>query len=122
MKRFLLATIFLQFFTFSCKTRTKIFAKFIIVNKSGLAVDSLLVMPGDKNYSKIKNNDSITYYSNMTNIAKVDGSYLLKFKKSDQQKIYNFGYYSNGYPQEDYIRIVLLSDTVNYYFKYKTIY
>lgn len=98
----------------SCNSKSDIKAKFIVINNSGADIDSLIILPNDSNYSKIIKGDSIVYYSNMTNMAKVDGSYALMFipKSEARIKTYHFGYFTNGYPLEDYTRIIVLPDTI----------
>ena len=49
----------------------------------------------------------------MTNLPKVDGDYLLTFKKNQANKeIKRFGYFTNGYPLEEITKIQIDKDTV----------
>ena len=90
-------------------------ARFIIVNRSGSDIDSIRIEPDiDSKIMRVKSSDSINYYSNMTNLPKVDGAYSFRFRKTHSKKMqwFGFGYFTNGYPLEDYTRIIVFADTV----------
>lgn len=90
-------------------------AKFIIVNRSGSDIDSIRIEPdNDKREMRVKNSDSIDYYSNMTNLPKVDGLYSFRFRNINSQikQVFGFGYFTNGYPLEDFTRITVFADTI----------
>lgn len=102
--------LIITIFAATCSSKTKV--KFIIINNSGGKIDSLIIFPNDNVFSEIKIGDSIIYYSNMTNVPKVDGLYNLSFKKNKKLNNYNFGYYTNGYPLEEYYRIEINPDII----------
>ncbi len=86
--------------------------KFTVVNKSGSSIDSLGIEPNiNRQYKSITNSRQITYVTNMEGIAKADGSYSIHYQTGSGKKYYNFGYYTNGAPLENYTRITLLPDT-----------
>ncbi|HSC53007.1 MAG TPA: hypothetical protein VLC98_05290 [Phnomibacter sp.] len=116
--KLILPLFIMSFFSLQCKSKTE--ARFLIVNSSRADIDSLIIYPNDKIFVTLKEGDSLTYYSNMTNLPKVDGAYLLSFKQKNtaQLKNYVFGYYSNGFPVEKETRIEILTDTflINQYY------
>jgi hypothetical protein len=49
----------------------------------------------------------------MSELPKVDGDYLLTFKRNQNNKqIKRFGYFTNGYPLEEITKIQIEKDTV----------
>lgn len=100
-------------YLFSCSMGVE--QNFIIVNKTGIDIDSLNVFPDTSNFQKLKSGDSIEYTCNMTNIPKVDGNYALNYteRKTNRLKTYQFGYFTNGAPIETLIRITIFPDSVS---------
>jgi hypothetical protein len=99
-------------------------AKFIIVNRSGFDIDSVRIGPGnDSRTIRLKNSDSVYYYSDMTGLPQVDGAYCLRFRNlnSKTTRAFGFGYFTNGYPLEESTRVTIFADTVfikQYYSNY----
>ncbi|MFH0894287.1 MAG: hypothetical protein V2A54_07615 [Bacteroidota bacterium] len=57
------------------------------------------------------------YWSDMTDIAKTDGDYLLSFKSNNKVVKKRFGYFTNGYPLESLTKINIMKDTIIFDFK-----
>ena len=66
------------------------------------------------NHIKLNPNETKSYSLNMTNTPQVDGSYIVgyKLKGSDIRKQEHFGYFTNGYPNEELTKITIKTDTV----------
>jgi major membrane immunogen (membrane-anchored lipoprotein) len=109
---FLLATLILLI---SCDSDIK--AKFEITNQTNSVIDSVNIKSFDhlsnQSFITLKVGESKIYWLNMTNLPKVDGDYLLTFKKNQANKeIKRFGYFTNGYPLEEITKIQIDKDTV----------
>ena len=109
---FLLATLILLI---SCDSDIK--AKFEITNQTNSVIDSVNIKSFDhlsnQSFITLKAGESKIYWLNMTNLPKVDGDYLLTFKKNQANKeIKRFGYFTNGYPLEEITKIQIDKDTV----------
>ena len=88
-------------------------SRFIVVNETDAAVDSLLIEPDERpDLRTLEPGDSLVYVSEMGNQPRVDGSYRLTFRVGKEKKGLVFGYFSNGIPAENGTRVVLHSDTV----------
>jgi hypothetical protein len=101
----------------SCTSRVTV--QFEIINNSGNDIDSLVIEPTiineKKKYISIKQSRKATYATDMTGIAKVDGAYSIFYVSNDKKKLFNFGYYTNGYPLEKKMSINIESDTILIY-------
>ena len=119
MKKVITAFAFLQFLT-SCGNEGM--ANFEITNSTAIKIDSLKIEPNLISKGKIisvKPNEKTKYKVDMTEIAKVDGSYTLSYWQDGKNFIKNFGYYTNGYPMENKTTIKIEIDTVKFeYGKY----
>ena len=102
-------------------------AKFEITNNSEFTIDSLNIKSFDHEQTSenisIKPNERKIYFMDMTNLPKVDGDYLLSFKrgKNGIKEVKRFGYFTNGYQIEKLTKIKIESDTVifdNIYYNY----
>ena len=88
-------------------------ARFIVVNETHAAVDSLLIEPDERpGHWTLDPGDSMVYVSEMGNQPRVDGSYRLTYRIGKEVKELVFGYFSIGIPSERGTRVVLRSDTV----------
>lgn len=100
----------------SCDSRQGI--KFIIRNESPDIVDSARISTSDKKSTiklvDIKKGQVKDHYLDMTDIAKVDGHYIVEIHTKGVLKSENVGYYTNGFPQEESIDIYLTADTIIY--------
>ena len=79
----------------SCNNR--VIANFEVTNKTGLKIDSLKIEPmpmviSDRKYISLKSNEKVEYKTDMTGIAKIDGSYRLSYKQNGQLIVKPFGY------------------------------
>lgn len=99
----------------SCQDGIK--AKFEITNQTKYRIDSIIIKSFDhsetKNYLTLEPGETKIYLLDMTNISKVDGDYLLKYK-NEKTGVYRerFGYFTNGYPLEDVTIIKIKKDSV----------
>lgn len=88
-------------------------ARFIVVNASGVRIDSILIEPDEKpGFWSLEPGDSMVYLSEMGGHL-VDGSYRLSYLASGSGKSHVFGYFSNGMPSEMGTRVMILPDTVS---------
>ena len=103
--------------TFIVSCQSKIKAKFEIHNATNVYIDSIQIESFDhRTNSKIislEPNQTKTYWFDMTNLPMTDGDYLLSFnRKNTNKETRRFGYYSNGYPTEDWTKIRIEKDTL----------
>jgi len=99
----------------SCSSETK--AKFEIENKTNFVIDSINIKSFDherkSQFIKLEPDQIETYWLDMTELPKVDGDYLLTFKRNETSKeLKRFGYFTNGYPLEKVTKIQIEKDTV----------
>jgi hypothetical protein len=99
----------------SCSSEIK--AKFEIENKTNHVIDSINIKSFDherkSQFIKLEPDQTETYWLDMTELPKVDGDYLLTFKRNRTNKeIERFGYFTNGYPLEEVTKIRIEKDTV----------
>jgi hypothetical protein len=112
--------LFLAMLLSSCNHNNhKINAEFKIINNTTTIIDSLCIEPNDLHeFISINPNTSISYLTDMTNTARIDGRYSLKYILADKHKSHHFGYYSNGLPMEKLTIIKINADTVIFHFEY----
>ena len=114
MNRLIIGIGILTLMIFGCDS--EVTARFEIVNKTGLKIDSLIIVPNgyeSGNYISLGNSEKKEYLVDMSAIAKTDGNYKISLKsKQDTTRIEVFGYYINGYPLEKITRIEILADTI----------
>ncbi len=98
----------------SCQSDIK--AKFEITNGTKKSIDSINIKSTDhqKNseFIVLEQGQLKNYWLDMNGIPKVDGDYLLSFKRNNTKKIIRFGYFTNGYPSEKVTKIRIEKDTV----------
>ena len=99
----------------SCSSEIK--AKFEIENKTNFIIDSINIKSFDherkSQFIKLEPDQIETYWLDMTDLPKVDGDYLLTFKRNENSKeLKRFGYFTNGYPLEKVTKIQIEKDTV----------
>jgi hypothetical protein len=99
----------------SCSSEIK--AKFEIENRTNYVIDSINIKSFDHErksaFIKLEPDQTETYWLDMTELPKVDGDYLLTFKRNRTNKeIERFGYFTNGYPLEEVTKIRIEEDTV----------
>lgn len=101
----------------SCHGSASASLRFEITNKTGKGIDSLIILP-NRNLDRISisPNATVEYFCDMTGGAKVDGQYRLTFKSDSELTIKHFGYFTNGYPIEKLIKIIVEPDTVKFDF------
>lgn len=88
-------------------------ARFVLINNSGQAIDSVRIMPDVNNeYESIDKGSKKEIIINMTGISRSDGAYGLQFKTGATKTPYVFGYYTNGIPLEDYTVLTIQPDTL----------
>ena len=80
-------------------------------------IDSINVKSFDHemnfNFIHLEPGESQTYWLDMKELPKVDGDYLLTFKRNQTNKeVKRFGYFMNGYPLEKITKIQIGKDTV----------
>lgn len=91
----------------------KVHAKFVVINNSGQTIDSVRIMPDvQPQYKSIEKGREKDIVVDMSGIAKVDGAYELRYNKGSVTTAYVFGYYTNGYPLENYTVLTILPDTI----------
>lgn len=93
----------------------KVIAEFEIMNDTEFNIDSLKIEPNISNLGKyifLKKGEKFQYKSDMTTIAKTDGSYEISFLVNGINKTQVFGYYTNGYPLERITKIKIEKDTI----------
>ena len=107
---------------YSCSNITKTIAKFEITNSTNLRIDSLYIRPDNfkNHFLQIEANSKSIYYTDMTDLPKVDGAHLLSYQLNGATSKKSFGYYTNGYPSESLTRISIFLDTVLIKQEYKT--
>ena len=107
-----LIALLISLICFSCKT--KITAKFEIINTTNEKIDSFYILPTNlkNNFIQLEPNSKSLYNFDMTELPKNDGSYGLSFKTKTKNVFIGFGYYTNGYPMESLTKIFINSDTV----------
>ena len=94
-----------------CNKRVR--ARFVVINNSGHAIDSVRIMPDVNNqYESIDKGSKREIIINMTGIGRSDGAYGLQFKTGVTKTTYVFGYYTNGIPLEDYTVLTIQPDTL----------
>jgi hypothetical protein len=114
MKNLLIILIVL----FAAGCDNKIIAKFEITNQTEEQLDSVFVKTADNtqllDYISLKKNETKTYFLDMTNLPKVDGDYILSYNVTNDEtsKQVRFGYYTNGYPEEEVTYLEIKTDTV----------
>ncbi len=99
----------------SCSSEIK--AKFEIENKTNFVIDSINIKSFDherkSQFITLEPDQIETYWLDMTDLPKVDGDYLLTFKRNETSKeLKRFGYFTNGYPLEKVTKIQIEKDTV----------
>lgn len=107
----------------SCDNR--IIANFEISNETKFKIDSLKIEPTvslNERFIAINPDATVKYEVDMTEILKTDGSYRLTYIQNGKTLIKNFGYYTNGYPIEDLIKIKVLNDTILFNSKFNNPY
>ena len=93
--------------------------KFKITNNSNFVIDSLKIQP-DVNINKyinLKLDESKFYLLTIPDSIKSDGCYLLKFKINNKNISTCFGYFTNGFPLDEEIKIIIENDTIKYDYK-----
>ena len=114
----ILLTILTLILLGSCQRNIRdIKAKFEISNMTDQSIDSINIKPFDhesnSNFIHLEPGESQVYWLEMTELPKVDGDYLLTFKRNQNNKqIKRFGYFTNGYPLEEITKIQIEKDTV----------
>ena len=98
-----------------CSCQNDIRAKFEITNKTKNTIDSINIKSFEhdenSNFIRLESGQSQTYWFDMTDLPKVDGAYLLKYKDTVFH-YQQFGYFTNGYPIENFIKITFETETV----------
>ncbi len=103
----------------SCNKKIEVNADFEIINNTSSTIDSLYIKPNKQiKFISVKSKELKTYKTDMSDIARVDGNYLLKYKLEGKDKIKHFGYYSNGIPMEKITVIKIDVDTIIFDFKH----
>lgn len=85
---------------------------FTIKNNNNIPLNSLMVYlsyepeinTGDY---VLESNDQITIRLDMENATEVDGSYTIKYMLNGESQEYELGYYTNGYPLDEVITLVI---------------
>lgn len=95
----------------------KVIADFQVTNNTEFDIDSLKIEPNINEatkYISLKKGEMVEYKSDMTTIAKVDGGYTISFIIDGENKVQNFGYYTNGNPLpfEEITKIEIKNDTI----------
>ena len=88
---------------------------FKIVNTTNSTVDSLSISPNTgvkENYITLLPKDSLEYFTDMSELPTQDGHYVISYKLNGKNITRGFGYYTNGYPLEKEISLIIESDTV----------
>tara|TARA_B100000965_G_C19346804_1_gene649935 strand:- start:257 stop:604 length:348 start_codon:yes stop_codon:yes gene_type:complete len=99
----------------SCQN--EIIAKFEIKNMTNETIDSISIKSFDhqrnSEFIQLKSGESKSYWLDMTKLPKVDGEYLLTFRRNMTNKeLKRFGYFTNGYPLEEVTNIQFKKDTI----------
>lgn len=99
----------------SCSSEIK--AKFEIENRTTHIIDSINIKSFDhkrnSQFINLEPGEIEIYWLDMTELPKVDGDYLLTFKRNRTNKVIKrFGYFTNGYPLEKLTKIQIEKDTV----------
>ncbi len=122
MKRIRILIFLISIFFAATSCSDKIEAKFEISNNSNEKLDSVNIKSFDNSlsdkYIKIGVGETKTYFFDMSDLPKTDGSYLLSFKRGESENVESerFGYYTNGYPTEKLTKIQIEKDTVIFEF------
>lgn len=97
---------------YSCNTKVE--AIFEITNSTNEKIDSLTIQPDDNinNFIEVNKNSKVTFKTDMKKTPIVDGSYSIYFKIAGKTRGLNFGYYSNGFPDESLTKIDIQKDTI----------
>ncbi|RTY86203.1 hypothetical protein [Flavobacterium sp. GT3R68] len=106
-----LILVFLSLIITSCKFGTT----FEVENKTNLALDSLSISNGFNTVyaHKMDKNEKISLFLNFkNNNTKSDGNFVVKYKANNKQRKTMFGYYSNGMPSDENVKIQIYKDTV----------
>jgi len=101
----------LLFFT-SCNDR--VIGEFKITNHTLHRIDSLAIEPNrdlTSKYISLEPGETFIYKADMTDIPKVDGSYLLSYRLNKTNVHKGFGYFTNGYPLGTVLSIEIQSDS-----------
>ena len=99
----------------SCKNEVK--ARFEITNATGQNLDFVRISASNQQNEsatiQLKAGESKTYWLDLTNAGKADGSYMLTYIGNENiEGFEEFGYLTNGYPTEEYTQIRIEKDTV----------
>tara|TARA_R110000850_G_scaffold11842_1_gene40436 strand:- start:306 stop:674 length:369 start_codon:yes stop_codon:yes gene_type:complete len=113
MKEKLTFLVGVYFSLVSCSN--SVTADFEITNGTGMRIDSLKIEPmviSNGNYISLDSNEKAKYIADMTDIPKHDGSYGISYQINEENKIKDFGYYTNGYPLEKITKIEIQGETI----------
>lgn len=92
----------------------KVNMNFEITNNTAQEIDYLSVEPNnniENKFIKIGSQQTVSYVTDISHI-KSDGHYTLIYKRNNQIKKKEFGYFTNGIPLEKLIQINIKNDTV----------
>ena len=118
--RYLFSIVALTAFLLSCNGNSWNHGKFEIVNKTGMVVDSVRIMPDTikAHYISLMPGEVKQFTTDMGGPGGTDGAYCILYKMNSVQKTNVFGYYSNGCSLEDLTKITIMPDTVLFQFIY----
>jgi len=89
---------------------------FKIINNSNQAIENITFTTSErfdiKLFDKIESNQSVEGFLSMKNNNQ-DGSYYIEFKNSNDSIVSeDLGYYSNGTPSNEWVKITIMNDTI----------